>query len=114
VDVTSGHGVVVAKIIDGAVEAHRAAVILDTVRQAIDQHADDLKFVVLDFGQVDFINSSGVAACLELADDVKHKGAQPIIYRPTDNVVEILRLVKADRIYTVVRTVDELAKVLAE
>ena len=73
VDVTTGHGVVAAKIVDGAVEAHRAAVILDTVRMAIDEYAGDLRFVVLDFGDVDFINSSGVAAMLELASVVRQK-----------------------------------------
>jgi anti-anti-sigma factor len=114
VDVTSGHGVVAAKIVDGSVEAHRAAVILVTVGKAIDEYPGALRFVVLDLGEVDFINSSGIAAMMELAGMVKQKGAQPVIYRPTPNVVKILTLVKADHIYTFVHTADELAKVLGD
>ena len=114
VDVTSGHGVVAAKIVDGSVEARRAAVILATVGKAIDEYPDALRFVVLDVGEVDFINSSGVAALLELAGVVKQKGAQPVIYRPTPNVLKILKLVRADRLYTFVATADELAKVLGD
>ncbi|MHC4765162.1 MAG: STAS domain-containing protein [Planctomycetota bacterium] len=114
VDVTSGHGVVAAKILDGPVEAHRAAVILVTVGNAIDEYRGTLRFVVLDHGEVDFINSSGVAALLELAGVVKQKGAQPIVYRPTPNVAKILKLVRADRLYTFVPTADELAKVLGD
>jgi anti-anti-sigma factor len=114
VDVTSDHGVVAAKIVDGVVEAHRAAVILDTVGKAIDEYAGDLRFVVLDFGDVDFINSSGIGAIIELAGVVSQKGAQPILYRPADNVVEILKMMKVDRIYSFVHTVAELASVLGE
>jgi anti-anti-sigma factor len=114
VDVTSGHGVVAAKIVDGSVEAHRAAVILVTVGRAIDEYQGALHFVVLDLGEVDFINSSGVGALLELAGLVRQKGAQPVIYRPTPNVVKILKLVKADRFYTFVATEGELANVLGD
>ena len=76
--------------------------------------AGDLKFVVLDFAEVDFVNSSAVATLLALAGAVKQREAEPIIYRPTENVAGTLRLVKADHWFTLVHTVDELADLLAE
>jgi anti-anti-sigma factor len=112
VDIKTGHGVVAAKIIGPAVEANRAAVIQELVGQAIDECGDDLHFVVFDLADVDFLNSSAVAALLTLGGAVKEKGAEPVIYRATDNVVEILWMVKAGGLLTFAQTADELEKVL--
>ena len=112
VEIKTGHGVVAANIIGPAVEANRAAIILESVGQAIDECGDDLHFVVFDLGEVDFINSSGVAAFLKLGGAVKEMGAVPIIYRATDNVVEILWMVKAGGLFTFAKTTEELEKVL--
>ncbi len=111
VDVTGEGGVITARIVGSAIDAHRAAALMDSVTDAIDR-TDPLRYVVVDFGEVDFINSSGVAACLELAGNARDRGAVAIAYRPTPNVVGIFRMVKADRLYTFVHTPDELAKVL--
>jgi anti-anti-sigma factor len=112
VDIKTGHGVVAAKVIGPAVEANRAAIIQESVGQAIDECGDDLHFVVFDLGEVDFINSSAVATFLKLGGIVKEKGAEPVIYRATDNVVEILWMVKAGGLFTFAQTADELEKVL--
>ena len=112
VDIKTGHGVVAAKIIGPAVEANRAAIILESVGAAIDECGDDLHFVVFDLGDVDFINSTAVAALLTLGGAVKEKGAEPVIYRATDNVVEILWMVKAGGLLTFAQTADELETVL--
>jgi anti-anti-sigma regulatory factor len=76
--------------------------------------AGDLSFVVFDLGEVEFINSTAVAAFLNLGGEVKQRGAVPVIYRPTVNVVEILRMVKAGGLFTFAHTADELDKVLGE
>ena len=67
VDIKTGHGVVAAKIIGPAVEANRAAIIQELVGEAMDECADDLHFVVFDLADVDFLNSSAVAAFLTLS-----------------------------------------------
>ena len=105
---------VAAKIVGSAIEANRAAAIQESVTEAMEGFTGALKFVVLDFGDVNFVNSSAVATLLTLAGAVTQRGAVPIIYRPTENVAGTLKLVKADRWYALLHTVDELANVLAE
>jgi anti-anti-sigma regulatory factor len=112
VDIKTGHGVVAAKIIGPAVEANRAAVIRESVGEAIDACGDDLHFVVFDLGEVEFINSSAVAVFLKLGGIVKEKGAVPVIYQATDNVVEILWMVKAGGLFTFAKTCGALEEVL--
>jgi anti-anti-sigma factor len=114
VDVSVEAGVLAARIIGPTVEANRAAVIREKVKEAMDRHAGDLKYVVLDFGEVDFVNSSGVGVCMELANEARRHNATPIVYRPTDTVTDILKMVSADRLYRFVQTAEELATVFSE
>jgi anti-anti-sigma factor len=113
-DITTGEGMIAAKIVGSAIEANRAAAIEESVTEAMEGFTGALKFVVLDFGEVDFVNSSAMATLLALAGAVKERGAEPVIYRPTDHVAGVLRVVKADHWYTVAVTVDELAAILDE
>jgi anti-anti-sigma factor len=105
---------IAAKVVGPAIEVNRAEAIRESVTEAMDGFAGDLKFIVLDFGAVDFVNSSAMATLIALAGTVKERGAEPIIFRPTDNVVGMLRLVKANHWYTLIRTVEELARILDE
>ena len=52
VDVTTSNGVVTARIVGPAVEEHRGKAIIETVGRAIDDAADSLRALVLDFGDV--------------------------------------------------------------
>ena len=105
---------IAAKIVGPIIEANRAQVILDDVGRAIDEAGSGLRFMVLDFDEVTFINSTGIGTCLELGTRAKAKAALPILYRLTKDVTEILTRCKADTIYTIVQSQDELAKVLAD
>ncbi len=108
VDVTTSNGVVTARIIGPAVEEHRGKAIIETVGRAIDDAADSLRALVLDFGNVTFINSSGIACCIELRNGLKEKGISTIAYRPNDKLIEIFREMKLDGVFTLVETPDGL------
>ena len=112
VDVSSEGGVVTAKIVTSTVEEREATVILDNVKGAIDQAGNGLRYVVLDFGSVAFINSSGLAACIEIRNQADTQGAKTIVYRPREDVDQVFKMVKVDRLYTFAHTAEELATAL--
>ncbi|MHC4079863.1 MAG: STAS domain-containing protein [Planctomycetota bacterium] len=114
VEIKADGDMIAAKIVGPIIEANRAQVILDDVGRAIDEAGSGLRFMVLDFDEVTFINSTGIGTCLELGTRAKAKAALPILYRLTKDVTEILTRCKADTIYTIVQSQDELAKVLAD
>lgn len=105
---------IAGKVVGSSMEANRAAAMRESVTAAMLGFPGDLRFVVLDFAEVDFVNSSAVATLLALAGEVRKHGAEPVIYRPTENVAGILRVVKADRVFTFTHTIEELAAVLDE
>ena len=108
VDVTTDGGVVTARITEANVEEEAATVILDTVRKAMELPGLDLQAVVLDFGEVVFINSSGLAACIELRNAAAAHDARTIVYRPRHDVSDLFRLVKVDRLYAFANDAQEL------
>ena len=113
VDVTTDGGVVTARITESNVEEQAASIILNTVRDAMNHPGLDLQAVVLDFGEVVFINSSGLAACIELRNAAAAQDARTIVYRPRNDVSDLFRLVKLDRLYSFAHDAKELDELVS-
>ncbi len=113
VDATTANGVVTARIIGPAVEEHRGEAIVETVGRVIDEATDSVRALVLDFGNVTFINSSGIACCIRLCKGIKEKGIRTIIYRPSGKLRDIFRAMKLQEMFELVDTPDDLTAVLA-
>ncbi len=113
VDATTVNGVVTARIIGPAVEEHRGKAIVETVGRVIDEAAESVRALVLDFGNVTFINSSGIACCIQLCNGLKAKGIRTIVYRPSDRLREIFRQLKFEKLFEYVETPGDLTAILA-
>ncbi len=114
VDVTTDGGVITARICQPNVEEREASIILDRLRAAMEQTGSDLQAVVLDFGEVTFINSSGLAACIEVRNGAAAQGARTILYRPREDVSNLFRMVKVDRLYAFAHDAQELQKLVSQ
>lgn len=108
VDIRTDQGVITARIAQPNLEEQEASVVLDRVRAAMEQIGAGLHAVVLDFGEVSFINSSGLAACIEVRNGAAARGARTIVYRSTDDVSDLFRMVKVDQLYSFARDAEEL------
>ncbi len=113
VDTTTVNGVVTARIIGPAIEEHRGKAIVETVGRAIDEAGESVRALVLDFGSVTFINSSGLSCCIQLCNGLREKGIRMIAYRPNEKLIEIFREMKLDSLFDVVDSPGGLAAVLA-
>lgn len=114
VDVSTDGGVITAAIAEPNVEEAQASVILERVRAAMDAVGEELQAVILDFGEVTFINSSGLAACIEVRNGAAEHGARTIVYRPREDVSDLFRMVKVDRLYAFARDASELKELVAQ
>lgn len=113
VDVIRDGGVLTARITVPNVEESEATVFFNTVRAAIDQAGPDLQVMVLDLGEVTFINSSGLAACIKLRNGASKHGARTIVYRATKEVTDLFRLVQVDRLYAFADDAQELENLVS-
>ena len=113
VEVTSDGGVVTARIVASSVEENAARAMLMKTQEAMDQVGGGLTDVVLDFGGVEFINSSGLGVCFELHNDVAGRGARVILYQPTAAVMQLFMMVNVESLFTIAHTDEELRSLVA-
>ena len=113
VQITSDAGVVNVGFAAPTVEEEASHAMLVRTQEAMDQAGAALTTVVLDFGGVEFINSSGLGACFELRNDAADRGAEVILYRPTETVMQLFMMVNVESLFTIVHTAEELQGRLA-
>lgn len=113
VQITSDAGVVNVGIAASNVEEVVSHAMLVRTQEAMDRAGDALAKVVLDFGGVEFINSAGLGACFELRNDAAGRGAEVILYRPTETVMQLFMMVNVESLFTIVHTAEELQGHLA-
>lgn len=114
VEVTIRDGVVTGRLVCTAIEANRGRAIVDAVRAAEKKAGKDLRAVVLDFGEVNFVNSSGIASLIELRNDAEARGVTMIAFRPNDELLQVFHKMKLDRLYTVALDEGELKDALKQ
>ncbi len=107
-DVSTDEGIVTATVTAEAVEEREATALLAAVQDAMSQAGPDLRGVVLDLADVGFINSSGLAALIEIRNGADARGAPTILYRIRDDVTQLFTMVKIDRLYGFASTSEEL------
>ncbi|MHC4143025.1 MAG: STAS domain-containing protein [Planctomycetota bacterium] len=113
VEVTLDGGVVTARIVTSAVREAAVQAIRMRTQEAIDQAGGGLTDVVLDFGGVEFIDSSGLGCCFELRNAIAGRGARVILYQPSETVLQLFMVVGMEALFTIVHTADELQSVVA-
>ena len=114
VNVNRDGGVLTARITAANIEESEAVVLFNTVHAAIDQAGQDLQVMVLDLGEVTFINSSGLAACIRLRNDASEHGARAIVYRAREDVTDLFRLVQIDRLFAFACDAQELDNLVSQ
>ena len=114
VNVIRDGGVLTARITVPTIEEPEALAVFNTVQAAIELAGHDLQVVILDLGEVTFINSSGLATCIRLRNGATEHGARTIIYRAREDVTDLFRLVQVDRLYAFARDAQELETLVSQ
>ncbi|MBL9150383.1 MAG: STAS domain-containing protein [Phycisphaerae bacterium] len=85
----------------------------DAFDEALAHDHKGLRFVVLDLSDVRGVSAYGLGLCSDLAKRAKEAGLEPILVGASRDVLDGLRMFKADRLYHVVRSRRDLADKLA-
>jgi anti-anti-sigma factor len=110
VEVATAGRVVRATFRGGSVEEDAAEALLRSVRQALERCEGGPTRLVLDFSAVTFINSVGLAACIELRNLVAASGTPTIVLGAAAPVRDLLRMVRVERLFHLVADEEELRR----
>jgi len=92
--------------VNGDVDAYHSA----TFKQKIIEHMNitDRKFIVLNLGEVSYIDSAGLGSIVSLIKESKKKAKEIVLCCLQPQVKKIFEMTKLDKIIRIVDTVEEL------
>jgi len=105
VHLTRGGGVIVAAVRAPAVDTGNAERLVEAVGPAIDA-ARGLRGLVLDLSSVGFLNSRGLAACIDLARRAEAAGAAAVACGLGPDLARMFEVMRVDRLLAIVPDVD--------
>lgn len=91
----------------GPVDVDTAASLRDTLRQLAEEGAES---VIVDLGEVEFIDSSGLSALVSGLKALRSKGGMLSLSRPHPQALTALRLTMLDRVFPIFPTIEEAVK----
>jgi anti-anti-sigma factor len=92
----------------------REAAILNTeVGAMIANLGPKMKTLLLDLSDIQAMASFGLGVCIELRNAAHARHARTLVYGLNDELAGLFRLMKVERLYTIVRSTNELSKALA-
>lgn len=93
--------------------SEREAMIVSREASVVLRNYDkSIRKLVLDLSDVQLISSFGLGLCIELRNLADAVNAPTIIYGLSTELMELFRMMRVDRLYTVANSPNELAKAL--
>lgn len=108
-------GHLIARIIPAQVGQREVSIVADEIGAAISELAQDAKgrCMVLDMSDVRMMSSMGLGMCVDLKNRADHARMRPVLFGASATILELLRLMRVDRLYTVVPDAPSLERLLA-
>jgi len=114
--ITPSLGVVNAKLVGPSIGQREVPIITDLVVAAINEKGAGLEFLVLDLSQVTFMNSMALGMCVDLRNRATKSAAKTkvIICGMNAELTNLFKMVKFDKLFTIVKDAAELKKVMGK
>jgi anti-anti-sigma factor len=106
--------VITVKLVGPAIGQREAPIISDLVVPALNAAPAGFRWLVLDLSQITFMNSMALGMCIDFRNRANKAGGKTILYGMNDQMTALFKMVKVDRLYTLVKDAAQLAKVTAK
>lgn len=101
-----------ARIVCPSIGQREAPIITGEIIEAIDQTPGLKGNFVLDLTGVNQITSMGLGMCIDVRNRVASAKLKPHLFGTNRTVLDLLRLMKVDKLYTIVHGNDAISKLL--
>ena len=104
-------GALFARLVGPNIGTHEAPIVATEVTGEL-KNGSAVSHLVLDFTDVQFMNSTGIGQCITMHNVAKAMGIKVIVYNMTGDLWQVMKLTKLDKLFTVVNDEKKLEKVL--
>jgi anti-anti-sigma factor len=110
---TFTNGVLAVKLAGPSVGQREVPIITDQVTAAIAPYAAAVRWLVLDMSDVTFINSMGLGMCIDFRNRVTKSGAKAALVGMNQQLLDLFKMVKVDRLFTILKDGKDMARTIA-
>ena len=96
----------------GTIGSRDSAAILGGTSKVLADRLPGLRHLVLDLGKVRSISAIGLALCVDLRNRAVAAGLSPVLANANGEVMDVLRMMKVERLFTAVRSERDLKQLL--
>ncbi|MDZ4830672.1 MAG: STAS domain-containing protein [Phycisphaerae bacterium] len=87
-------------------------IITDEVNPFLKLAGKTLKMMVLDLSDVTFMSSMGLGMCIAFRNQAAANGAKSVLYGASKDLLQLLAMMKIEKLYTIAKSEDELRTLL--
>lgn len=101
-----------ARVVCPSIGQREAPIITDEIIEALEKSKDLKGNFVLDLSAVNQITSMGLGMCIDVRNRVANAKLKPHLFGVNRTVLDLLRLMKVDKLFTIVHGKDDLGGLL--
>jgi anti-sigma B factor antagonist len=101
------------RLVGPSVGGREAPILSKMIQGRINEVAGDLRYVVLDFSDVTFVNSSGLGACIEIHNLARSRKADVVLYGMREDLRTLFKITRLDKLFKVVDDEQKLEKLVS-
>jgi anti-anti-sigma factor len=113
-ELESKSGIITARLIGPSIGQREVPIITDIVGPAIDKSPIGFRWLVLDLSQITFMNSMALGMCIDFRNRTNKAKGKAALVGLNQQLLELFKMVKFDKLFTIVKDRDELAKVTSK
>ena len=106
-----GSGLVVV-VGPGTIGSRESAAILSGITKVLSDRLPGLRHLVLDLGKARSMSGIGLALCVDLRNRAAAAGLSPVLAGASGEVMDVLRMMKVERLFNAVRSERDLKQLI--
>ena len=89
------------------------SIITEEVAVELDAIKDPIRLLVIDLSDVGVLSSLGLELCVDLRHWAHEAGAMTVLYGVSPDLLDLLKMMKTERLWQIVHDGEELSRALA-
>ena len=112
VEFTHPGGHLLAKVVVPSIGQNEAPVIREQIVSRLGEAARG-KSLIIDLSQVSLVSSLGLGTFVDLRNNAEKAGLRPVVYGLNRHLLDLFRLMKIERLFTMLKSPNELDELTA-
>lgn len=109
---SNNSGITTARLVGPSIGQREAPIINESIVAALTAATPPIRWLILDFASVTFINSMGLGMLIDLRNRTHKLGGKTALTNLNAELLSLLKMVKLEKLFAMPKSSDELKKLI--